>query len=151
MVNLNSAMKKLLSTENYKKETIKTKFKIKDVVSKTKIIKDCVIFDENEEWEETKVNFDRLLKWVGDWTGYEVSCNELRYSKSELPPNQFLCFVEGLNSALSKKYEGRKFVIIISVLDDGVIDLRFHTYRKKEGLWLNKNLNKYDNPVLYRI
>lgn len=150
MVNVNSAMEKLLLIENDEKETQKTKLMIREVVGKTKIIKDCIVFDENGKLEEAKVNFDRILKIVGDWTGYEISCNELRYSKSELPPNQFLCFVDGLNSALSQKYGGRKFGIIIS-LDDEIIDLRFHTYRKKEGLWLDKNLNKYGNPILYRI
>lgn len=150
MIHLNSAMEKLLLNENDKKETLKTRIIIREVVNKTKIIKDCIIFDEDGKLEESKINFDRILKTVGDWTGYEISCNELRYFKSELPPNQFLCFVDGLNSALSQKYNGRKFGIVIS-LDGEIIDLRFHTYREKEGLWLDTNLNKYDNPILYRI
>lgn len=51
---------------------------------------------------------------------------------------------------LSQKYEGRKFGIVISLYDEA-IDLRFHTYRSDEGLWLDKDLNKYDNPILYRV
>lgn len=150
MIYLNSAMEKLLLNENDKKEALETGMIIREVVNKTKIIKDCIIFDENGKLEESKINFDRILKLVGDWTGYEISCNELRYFKSELPPDQFLCFADGLNSALLQKYSGRKFGIVISV-DNEIIDLRFHTYREKEGLWLDKDLNKYDNPILYYI
>lgn len=143
-------MEKLLLNENDKKEALETGMIIREVVNKTKIIKDCIIFDENGKLEESKINFDRILKMVGDWTGYEISCNELRYFKLELPPDQFLCFADGLNSALLQKYSGRKFGIVISV-DNEIIDLRFHTYREKEGLWLDKDLNKYDNPILYYI
>ena len=146
MIYLNSAMEKLLLNENDKKETLKTRTIIREVVNKTKIIKDCIIFDENGKLEESKINFDRILKIVGDWTGYEISCNELRYFKSELPPDQFLCFADGLNSALSQKYNGRKFGIVIT-LDSEIIDLRLHTYREKEGLWLDTTLDKYDNTI----
>ena len=51
---------------------------------------------------------------------------------------------------LSQKYEGRRFGIVISLYDEA-INLRFHTYRSNEGLWLDKDLNKYDNPILYRV
>ena len=87
MIYLNSAMEKLLLNENDKKEALETGMIIREVVNKTKIIKDCIIFDENGKLEESKINFDRILKLVGDWTGYEISCNELRYFKSELPPD----------------------------------------------------------------
>ena len=153
MIYLNSAMEKLLLNENDKKEALETGMIIREVVHLLQYDKnafDCIIFDENGKLEESKINFDRILKLVGDWTGYEISCNELRYFKSELPPDQFLCFADGLNSALSQKYSGRKFGIVISV-DNEIIDLRFHTYREKEGLWLDKDLNKYDNPILYYI
>ena len=48
------------------------------------------------------------------------------------------------------KYEKRQFGIILSIIDNEV-DLRFHIYREDEGLWLDKDLNKYDNPILYQI
>ena len=65
MIYLNSAMEKLLLNENDKKDTLKTRIIIREVVNKTKIIKDCIIFDENGKLEESKINFDRILKIVG--------------------------------------------------------------------------------------
>ena len=62
MIYLNSAMEKLLLNENDKKDTLKTRIIIREVVNKTKIIKDCIIFDENGKLEESKINFDRILK-----------------------------------------------------------------------------------------
>ena len=107
-----------------------------------------MIFDENGTLNEERMNFDRILKIVG--AGYEVSINELRFSKGEIPRNQILYFVDCLNLELSRKYGERKFGIIIS-LYDGSIDLRFHTYREEEGLWLDNNLDKYDVPILYSV
>ena len=96
------------------------------------------------------INFSRILKIVKDWIGYEISCNELSFSKDELPSNQFLHLVENLDSMLSQKFEGRKSGILIS-LHDEMFDLRFHSYRAEEELWLDKDLNKYDNPILYQV
>ena len=107
-----------------------------------------MIFDENGTLNEERMNFDRILKIVG--AGYEVSSNELRFSKGEIPRNQILYFVDCLNLELSRKYGERKFGIIIS-LYDGSVDLRFHTYREEEGLWLDNNLDKYDVPILYSV
>ena len=144
MINMNDTMKQLLQKEGQGKETPRTKKIAEEVVNKTRLIRDCIIFDENEK------NFSIILKIVKDWTGYEISCNELRFSKEEIPSNQFLYLAENLHSMLSQKYEGRKFGIVISLYDEA-IDLRFHTYRSDEGLWLDKDLNKYDNPILYRV
>lgn len=150
MVNMNDSMKKLLQESRKTEEVSKINQLSKDVVNRTKLIRDCIIFDETGEIDETKINFNQILKFVKDWTGYEISCNELRFSKKEIPSNDFLYFTERLNINLSEKYEGRKFGIIISIIDEK-IDLRFHTYREKEGLWLDKDLNKYNNPILYRV
>ena len=62
------------------------------MVNKTRLIRDCIIFDENEKLDENKINFSRILKIVKDWTGYEISCNELRFSKEEIPSNQIFVF-----------------------------------------------------------
>ena len=150
MVNMNKIMKKMLRGNKEYNEMSKINLITEEVVSKTKLIRDCVIFDEDGTLDESKINFSRILKFVMDWTGYEVSCNELRFPKKEIPSHQFIDLAEILDIKLSQKYEGRKFGIILSVVDEW-IDLRFHTYRKDEGLWLDKDLNKYDNPILYRV
>ena len=105
MVNMNKIMKKMLLEDEKDNEISKIDLITEEVVSKTKLIRDCIIFDEDGMLDESEINFSRILKFDKDWTGYEVSCNELR----------------------------------------------FHTYRKDEGLWLDKDLNKYDNPILYRV
>lgn len=149
MINTNWMMKQILLTEAEKKGRQAEKIS-KKVIKKTRLIRNCVIFDKDGTIKEEKINFDRVLKIVGDWTGYEVSSNELRFSEEEIPRNQILYFADCLNLELSKKYKERKFGIMIS-LYDGFIDLRFHTYREKEGLWLDNNLDKYDVPILYLV
>ncbi|MCI9582125.1 MAG: hypothetical protein HFG46_00295 [Clostridium sp.] len=150
MVNMNKIMKKMLRGNKEYNEMSKINLITEEVVSKTKLIRDCIIFDEDGMLDESEINFSRILKFDKDWTGYEVSCNELRFPKNEIPSHRFIDLAEKLDIKLSQKYEGRKFGVILSVVDDW-IDLRFHTYRKDEGLWLDKDLNKYDNPILYRV
>ena len=150
MVNMNDSMKQLLQKSGEVEDVFKLNQISEKVVNGTKLVKDCVIFDETGKLDETKINFSRILKFVKDWTGYEIACNELRFSIEEIPPKGFLYFIEKLNTDLSMKYEKRQFGIILSIIDNEV-DLRFHTYREDEGLWLDKDLNKYDNPILYQI
>lgn len=147
MININWMMNQILLREGEKKG-LQAEMISKQVIKKTRLIRNCVIFDENGTLNEERMNFDRILKIVG--AGYEVSSNELRFSKGEIPRNQILYFVDCLNLELSRKYGERKFGIIIS-LYDGSIDLRFHTYREEEGLWLDNNLDKYDVPILYSV
>ena len=147
MINTNWMMSQILLKEG-EKQGLQAKMISKQVIKKTRLIRNCVIFDENGTLNEERMNFDRILKIVG--AGYEVSSNELRFSKGEIPRNQILYFVDCLNLELSRKYGERKFGIIIS-LYDGSVDLRFHTYREKEGLWLDNNLDKYDVPILYSV
>ena len=147
MINTNWMMSQILLKEG-EKQGLQAKMISKEVIKKTRLIRNCVIFDENGTLNEERMNFDRILKIVG--AGYEVSSNELRFSEGEIPRNQILYFVDCLNLELSRKYGERKFGIIIS-LYDGSVDLRFHTYREKEGLWLDNNLDKYDVPILYSV
>ena len=147
MININWMMNQILLKEGEKKG-LQAEMISKQVIKKTRLIRNCVIFDKNGTLNEERMNFDRILKIVG--AGYEVSSNELRFSEGEIPRNQILYFVDCLNLELSRKYGERKFGIIIS-LYDGSIDLRFHTYREEEGLWLDNNLDKYDVPILYSV
>ena len=147
MINTNWMMSQILLKEGEKKG-LQAEMISKQVIKKTRLIRNCVIFDKNGTLNEERMNFDRILKIVG--AGYEVSSNELRFSEGEIPRNQILYFVDCLNLELSRKYGERKFGIIIS-LYDGSIDLRFHTYREEEGLWLDNNLDKYDVPILYSV
>ena len=147
MININWMMNQILLKEGEKKG-LQAEMISKQVIKKTRLIRNCVIFDKNGTLNEERMNFDRILKIVG--AGYEVSSNELRFSEGEIPRNQSLYFVDCLNLELSRKYGERKFGIIIS-LYDGSIDLRFHTYREEEGLWLDNNLDKYDVPILYSV
>lgn len=120
---------------------------MQQVISGSKLIKDCVVFDYEGDLKEENINFGRIMKFMGDWMGFEVFYNELRYEKTELPYNQYLNLVAKLVDALEEKYD-RKFVIYLSNTNDGFIDLRYHSYRESEGFWLDENLDVYDNPVL---
>lgn len=150
MLEMNDLMKAVLSADIDKSENFRqVDAVLREIESKTKLIKDCIIYDKSGDLDEEKINFSKIMQFVGDLTGYEVSCNELRFDKAYISPGQFELLADRLNEMLSEKFN-RKTVIYISLPEDK-IELRFHTYRENEGLWLNENLNSYDVPILCRI
>lgn len=150
MVKMNDMMNAILKDEKEPESSLQLDSILTEIVSKTKKIKDCIIYDKYETLEEEKINFDRILRFVGDWTGYEVSCNELRFERNSISQSQFGVLASRLGDMLSQKCNGKQIVVYISLCDNE-IELRFHTYREDEGLWLDKDLNKYDMPILYWI
>lgn len=147
MIKMNELMKSIME-KSEKWECCKEIGDIlNEIISKTKKVRSCIVYDSNEEIEEEKINYDIIMQFVGDWTGYEVSCNELRYEKQKISPGYFTILAERIGVMLSQQYEGKRFVVYIFLYDDE-LELRFHTFRKDEGLWLDEDLNKYDKPIL---
>lgn len=144
---MNDMMNLLLKDVKESKFSFQSDIILAEIVSKTKKIKDCIIYDKDGTLEEEKINFKRIIQFVGDWTGYEVSCNELRFERESIPQSQFVVLASRLSDMLSQKFNKKKIVVYI-LLCDNEIELRFHVHRKDEGLWLDKDLNKYDMPIL---
>lgn len=147
MVKMNDIMKEILKDEEGSETCLQVDAILKEIVDKTKLIHDCVIYDEYGTLEENEINFDRIIKFVGDWTGYEVSCNEVKFERVQFSPNQFLVLATKLSYMLSQKYMGKKIVVYI-LLSEKELELRFHTQRENERVWLDEDLNKYGVPVL---
>lgn len=150
MVKMNDMMNVILKNQKEKEICSQLDTILENIVNRTKKIKDCILYDSDGTLKEEKINFERILQFVGDWTGYEASCNELRFERKSIPQSQFLILASRLSDMLNQKFNGRKIVVYISLYGDE-IELRFHTYRENEGLWLDKDLNKYDVPILYWI
>lgn len=120
---------------------------IKGIAAKTKLIRNCIIYDQKGDLEEDQIDFDSILAIVGDWTGYEAGCNELRLPLQSIPPEQYLAFAEGLGRRLSESYGGRECVVYLFVQEDA-LELRFHTVHNYEQAWLDEDLDSYDCPIL---
>lgn len=144
---MNDMMKEILQCDDKKEGYLQIEDILEEIVAKTKVIRDCIIYDKDETLVEEKINFSRILQFVGDWTGYEVSCNEFRFERESIHSSQFLTLASKLEYLLSQKYKGKKIVVYISLYEDE-IELRFHTYRTTERMWLDEDLNKYDTPIL---
>lgn len=152
---LNTKMEKIICDSNNNED-------LKEFISefcdnyllKTKIIRDCIIYDQEGDLSEEKINFERILQFYGDWTGYEASCNEIRITDyldlNKKNIGNILDIFNYLKKGLLNMYPNRKFCIIISI-DEPDITLRFHTYRKEEEIWISEDLESYDNPILCEI
>jgi hypothetical protein len=143
---MNKAMEKIISTQITESYDNQFNSILDKIVEATKRIKNAVIYDKDET-EESTIDFARIFKFVDDWTGYEISCNEIIIEKNIASFN-YGTFANMLHKKLKNKYTDKDFVVYIC-LKDNYIEIRFHTYRKNEGLWLNKNLNMYSYPILY--
>ena len=146
MLKVNRAMEQLISSQTFANNHCEYNSIIDRITHNTKTIKESIVYD-TEGIDESLVDFKRIFKYVDDWTGYEIMCNEILVHSSELPVSQYIVFAKKLQDSLQSKFAGKRFVIYLCVKKD-FIELRFHTYRKNEGLWLNDNLNEYDNPIL---
>jgi len=155
MINMNMKMKDIITKNAMNVEVNDKILKLCNyIILKTKNIRDYIIFDEKNDLEEKNINYERILKFYGDWTGYEVSCNEIRITDYiSFKQKEFYMIphiLEYLKLGLSKKYGTRKFCIIISIDNDHVI-LRFHSYRENEGLWISEDLEGYEEPIIYEV
>ena len=147
MLKMNQKMQKILKQKGgMNKKTIVAI--CEDIVSQVKCINDCVLYDENGNLEQKKINWSIVLKVNKDFTGYEVSHNEILLP-NELFNESLLIFLDEIKFQLLKKFPNRKFCIILSDSDRAV--LRFHTYRPQEGLWLSQDLEKYKAPILFDV
>lgn len=141
---MNELMKQYLVSEESNLQDL-----AKMIVSDTKIIYDCLVYDKEGAIDETRINFNRIMMMYGDRTGYEVACNEIRLDKEILSKSQIPSFLIELDREFITKFS-KKVVIYIQELDD-VLELRFHFLRENEKLWLSDNLNGYDNPIVCYI
>ena len=144
---MNKMMEKILVKEGEEKQYFKVDFFVNEIVNKTKIIGDCLVYDYDGSLREEKINFNRIFRLVGDKTGYEVNCNEFRVSKQTIHVSQYLELAQKLSEMLAQKFAKRKIVVYISVEEN--LEIRFHTYREEEANWLVDDLNKYDIPILF--
>ena len=148
MVKMNAGMRELLKKTN-SKCTLNIADYCTSIVSKTKCINDCILYDEFGDLEQKKINWDFVLKNHQDWTGYEVSRNEILISELLFHEKYVFDFLSELKNQLKDKFPQRKFCIIMSYGDRA--HLRFHTFRVMEGLWLSPEVDEYEEPILYDL
>lgn len=113
---------------------------------------DCILIVDDEKIELTEAQFVDVVKIYGDKTGYEASNNELRiidYCENELTEAQQYSIGKSFISDLNNKIPGK--VVFYFSYDDEVLTIRFHKFRKAEGLWTNENTEEYNEPFGYFI
>lgn len=148
MVKMNEKMKELLKREGGESQ-INISELCKSIILKTKCINDCVLYDETGNLEKKKINWEFVLKINKDWTGYEVSHNEILIPDVIFFKDNIVTFLEEIRAQLKIKYPNKIFCLVLSYSDRGV--LRFHTYRPIEGLWLSPEIERYKEPILFDL
>lgn len=119
------------------------------IVSKTKCINNCILYDDTGILDSKTINWDFVLKVNYDLTGYEISQNEIEIMDDIFSKDAIHLFLTKLKKLFKSKFPDKKFCFILSYTDVGI--LRFHTYREKEGMWISSNLESYKEPVLYEL
>ena len=146
MINMNELMKEKLIKQD---RLVKYTNLPKRIVAKTKLIKDCIIYDNEGILKESDVDYNVVIKRYGDKTGFEVACNDISIDKNKLDVSQMIAFLSELNRELVKTYN-RKMVLYIQDKED-YYQLRFHTFWDDESIWLVEDLNVYDIPIMCYI
>lgn len=111
-------------------------------------------YDEQISIESAEKNFDRLIKLNGDKTGYECSNNEIRLidyiDNSDLTVSeQWILGLTVMNNLIQKKNFPTEFIFYFSYDDNNLLTIRFHKFRKEEGLWFSGDIENYEFPIGY--
>ncbi|MFK4567041.1 hypothetical protein [Enterococcus sp. UD-01] len=120
---------------------------------KIQSIFDCILIVDDEEIVLDKEQFTEVIKMYGDKTGYEASNNELRIidyidDRNISKESQYLLgksFIKNLSNRISKK------IVSYFSFDDELLTIRFHIFREKDGLWLNEDLEQFEEATGYFI
>ncbi|WP_342479905.1 hypothetical protein NST07_18015 [Paenibacillus sp. FSL L8-0340] len=140
----------LISTTN------KNLFQLEKIIyPKIVEVRECFILDIEGELKIENINWERVMKFHKDKTGYEASCNELRvndYIKDidKTRDNILICalqIMEGWENQLRKCFPGNKFLIVLSY-DDQYATLRFYKERPEEKNWLSHDLEGYKDQAI---
>lgn len=69
---MNEEMRAVLSQDSREDTEPQIETEINSIVSGIKIIHDCVVYDKDDEIREQQIDFDKIIAFTGDWTGYEI-------------------------------------------------------------------------------
>lgn len=150
MIKTNKAMDTSITNQTNKSwdEIEKVNRIIAEIIENTFRIKECVIYSEGDIKEN--INYEKIIETYKERTNYEIACNEIIYEKNRCTPKLYEILGERLNQELAKKYNV-KFVIYISEQElNNFFEIRFHIDRTNDGenLWLDEDIDKYDEPIM---
>lgn len=140
---MNSSMKNILS-DNDKYNCNAVIERLDSFVRDTKILNGCIIYDR-ENLKSKDIDMNKLLKFTKNFTEYEIGCNELLLDKKDSTSYREIAIY--FLKLLENKFYHCKFVVYLIVKND-VLEIRFHKYRKEDGLWLSRDLEVYEEPTL---
>lgn len=148
MVVLNRKMTEMLqSSQKHYKGSLDSI--CEEIITKTKCINDCIVYDSTGELHDESINWNYVLRVMHDKTGFEMFQNEIDIDSDIFNSRDIFVFLLKFYNKLVTKYPNRVFCIILYFNGRGGI--RFHTYRPEEGLWLSQEVDRYDNAILYLL
>ena len=156
MIKINKAMKYIFEMTNVfditREESIMIEKHIKKLFDQIKIVKGCLIL-----FEPTFNIYDenKFKKYVGNEIGFEVSQNEVNINaelKRENISNAItFSFFSSFNCKLKNLYPEKDFCSILSFNTYNSWTFSFHIVRDDCELWINEDVDSYNNPVMYEI
>ena len=153
---INSAMEKYINDPKHRVSAGKRLDVYKtasDIVQHTWETLGCIIFDPNKKVTEDRADVNFILEVFQDWTGFEASENEIDLDLDKIAAGDIKKLSSLLLKGLEEKYPKRKFCVCMSIDDDigRYLVLRFHTLRDSDGLWCDRNIENYQEPVLLEL
>lgn len=152
--NGNDKIKEIIrNSEN--SEEFKIDFKEIDYYFTNNIIKvkDAYIiekFDEKTPISYIETNFDKIISFNGDVTGYECSINEITIFDMNTisKEQQYLLGIKIMENYMTK-INFPTPAIFYFMYDGESLTIKFHKYRSNEGLLVSNDLNNYEEPTGY--
>lgn len=80
----------------------------RDIISKTKEINNCILYDLDDNLSEDNIDFEYMLKIINDFTGCEMCFNEICISYSKLKIEFIPHLVNKLKTLFNIKFPNKK-------------------------------------------
>ena len=125
---------------------------INNIIGKLKIKRNCIIyqdptFDINDEGRADNNMYNDVL--------FEASQNEINLNielnEEDINKREALYFFSLFNKCLKERYSELMFCSIMSLDNMNNWVFRFHIYRGMDNMWIDKNIDNYQEPIMYEI
>jgi len=115
------------------------------IIEYTHRLGETIIFDE-DNINESDINWERIFRFTNNYTGYEIGCNEFSVPIDKVENISIDLLALDFLNRLKEKFSGVEFVVYF-IVNHKKLEFRFHEFRENEGFWIN-DFNEIKYPFL---
>lgn len=115
------------------------------IIECTHCVGETIIYDE-ENINESDVDWEKIFSFTNNYTGYEIGCNEFSIPIDKVENVSVYLLALDFLKRLKNKFSDVEFVIYF-LINNEKLEIRYHVFRENEEFWIH-DFNKIEYPFL---